>query len=213
MPTGSDPARRTRRSRPPMRVVLQAAAVSVVALLLVLLTMQVLAKGAGSHLVSEVEAGQRPRAPDFDLPVLWERAETWPGDLRGALAEGRVSPSELRGYAVVMNFWASWCVPCKAEAPRLVASAKAHAGEVVFLGVDVQDFASDARRFLERYGTNYVSVRDGGESTFEAYGLTGLPETFYLDPEGRIVAHSLGEISEEELEAGVDAALRGRPRR
>jgi cytochrome c biogenesis protein CcmG/thiol:disulfide interchange protein DsbE len=196
-----------------MRVVLQAAAVSVIALLLALLTMQVLAKGAGSHLVSEVEAGQRPRAPHFDLPVLWQRAETWPGDLRGALADGRVSPGELRGYAVVMNFWASWCVPCKAEAPLLVASAKAHAGEVVFLGVDVQDFASDARRFLERYGTNYVSVRDGGESTFEAYGLTGLPETFYLDPEGRIVAHSLGEISEEELEAGIDAALRGRRRR
>jgi cytochrome c biogenesis protein CcmG/thiol:disulfide interchange protein DsbE len=209
---GADPAR-GRRRWPPLRLVLRAAAVSVIGLLIALLTMRVLAEGAGSHLVSEVEAGERPRAPEFDLPVLWERAETWPGDLRGALADGRLSPRELRGYAVVMNFWASWCVPCKAEAPLLVASAKAHAGEVVFLGVDVQDFASDARRFLERYGTNYVSVRDGGDSTFEAYGLTGLPETFYLDQEGGIVAHSLGEISEEELAGGIDAALRGRPLR
>jgi cytochrome c biogenesis protein CcmG/thiol:disulfide interchange protein DsbE len=158
-------------------------------------------------LVSEVKAGNEPLGPDFDLPVLWPHSETWPAALRAVVRDGHVSLRELRGYPVVMNFWASWCVPCKAEAPRLVASARRHAGRVVFLGVDVQDFESDARRFLERYRTNYVSVRDGGDSTYSAYGLTGLPETYYLDGGGRIVAHSVGEISAAELEAGIETAL------
>jgi cytochrome c biogenesis protein CcmG/thiol:disulfide interchange protein DsbE len=195
------------RSR--LRVLLQAGAISIVALLLALLVLRTLAREAGPHLVSEVKAGNTPLAPDFDLPVLWPRAETWPAELRGALADGRVSPSELRGYPVVMNFWASWCVPCKAEAPRLVASARRHAGEVVFLGVDVQDFKSDARSFLERYDTSYVSVRDGGSSTYENYGLTGIPETYYLDARGRVVTHAVGEVSPQELEAGIANAVTG----
>jgi cytochrome c biogenesis protein CcmG, thiol:disulfide interchange protein DsbE len=195
-----------------LRLLLQASAVAVVALLLVLLVQRTLEKGAGAHLVSDVKAGTRPFAPEFELAVIWPRAETWPTELRRALADERVSPRELRGYPVVMNFWASWCAPCKSEAPRLNASAKAYAGRVVFLGVDVQDFESDALRFLERYETNYVSVRDGGDSTYGAYGLTGLPETYFLDREGRVIAHSLGEISEAELEAGIAAAIEGRAR-
>ena len=195
------------RSR--LRLLLQAGAVSIVALLLGLLALRTLAKQAGPHLVSEVKAGNTPLAPDFDLSVLWPHAETWPAKLRGALADDRVSLSELRGYPVVMNFWASWCVPCKAEAPRLVASAQRHAGEVVFLGVDVQDLKGDARSFLERYKTNYVSVRDGGSSTYANYGLTGLPETYYLDARGRVVDHAVGEISPEELEAGIASAIAG----
>lgn len=194
-----------------VRLVLQAGAIAVVAALLGLLVKETLAQGTGTHLISEIEAGKKPAAPEFDLPVIWPRAETWPASLHSALADERVALRELRGYPIVINFWASWCEPCKAEAPRLVASAEAHAGEVVFVGLDVQDFKSDARRFLERYQTNYVSVRDGGDSTYNAYGLTGLPETYYLDRKGRVVAHSLGEISEEELAAGVAAALAGRP--
>ncbi len=206
-----DPAPERPRRRLRLRLLLQASVLVLLALLLGLLVQRTLAQGAGTHLLSQIEAGKAPLAPDFELEVIWPHAETWPADVRGALADERLSPRELRGYPVVMNFWASWCGPCKAEAPRLTSAAREHAGEVVFLGLDVQDFESDARRFLERYDTNYVSVRDGGDSTYSDYGLTGLPETYFLDRRGRVVAHWVGEISEEELAAGVAAAIAGEP--
>jgi hypothetical protein len=69
----------------------------------------------------------------------------------------------------------------------LAALPRAHAGEVTVLGIDVQDFKSDGRRFLGRFDTPYVAVRDGGGSTYAGYGLTGVPETYWLDPRGRTV--------------------------
>jgi cytochrome c biogenesis protein CcmG, thiol:disulfide interchange protein DsbE len=194
---------RSRQGRPLWFRSLQTLALAFVAGLLVLLGWRLVDRGKGGELVSAIAADKRPLAPSFDLPVLWNHPETWPPSVRAALDDGRVSLTELRGHPVVINFWASWCVPCKAEAPRLAAAAKAHAGDVLFLGIDVQDFKSDARRFLRKHGANYVSVRDGGDSTYSAYGLTGLPESYYLDARGRIVAHDVGEVSDEELEAGI----------
>ena len=196
-----------RTSRLLLRRVLQVCALGLIAALIGLLVNQTLNKGEGQRLVSEVKAGNMPQAPNFELPVVWPHAETWPPALRGALSDGTVSLRELRGWPTVLNFWASWCSPCKDEAPRLNAAAREQMGEVVFLGVDVQDFESDARRFSERYETNYVSVRDGGDSTYSAYGLTGLPETYFLDTEGRVVEHAIGEVSTDELEAGIAKAL------
>ena len=121
-----------------------------------------------------------------------------------------MSLSELRGEPVVLNFWASWCVPCGREAPRLAASATAHRGEVVFLGLDVKDFSGDARKFLRTHKVNYVSVRDGGSRLYNEYGLTGLPETYFLDPRGRIVEHVIGEISRAQLETGIETATGNR---
>ncbi len=197
------------RRRPFWFRLLQGAAVVAVAGLLALLAWRLVAQNRGAELVSAVRTGKAPAAPPFDLPVIWPQAATWPPALRGALADGRVALRELRGYPVVINFWASWCVPCKAEAPLLAASARAHAGKVAFLGIDVQDLTSDARRFLRRHGASYVSVRDGGGSVYSSYGLTGVPETYYLDRRGRIVAHSLGQLSRDELEEGIALARRG----
>jgi cytochrome c biogenesis protein CcmG/thiol:disulfide interchange protein DsbE len=201
---------RPKRSPPSwLSLALRTLAVGVVIGLVSLLVQRTLAQGEGPHLLAAIKADKKPLAPDFHLDVLWPRAETWPAALRGAIADGKVSARELRGHPIVLNFWASWCVPCKAEAPRLVASAQAHRGEVAFLGIDVQDFKSDGRKFLTRYDTNYVSVRDGGQTTYENYGLTGIPETYYLDARGHVVAHALGEVSRQELEAGIARAIEG----
>lgn len=196
-------------SSPWLSLALRGGAVGLVIVLVGLLLQRTLARAEGPNLVAAIEADEKPLAPDFDLDVIWLRADTWPGSLRRALADGKVSPRELRGHPVVINFWASWCVPCKAEAPRLVASAQAHRDEVAFLGIDIQDFKSDARRFLTRYDTNYVSVRDGGASTQDRWGLTGVPETYYLDSRGRIVEHALGEVSPKDLEDGIAQLLEG----
>jgi cytochrome c biogenesis protein CcmG/thiol:disulfide interchange protein DsbE len=176
--------------------------------LLGLLVYRVAKGNPGRGLVASIREGKRPLAPEFHLKVLWAHTETWDARARPALADDRVSLSELRGKPLVLNFWASWCVPCGHEAPRLAASATAHRGAVVFLGLDVKDFSGDARKFLRKYKVNYVSVRDGGSSSYNNYGLTGLPETYFLDSRGHIVSHVLGEISRAQIEKGIETATR-----
>jgi cytochrome c biogenesis protein CcmG, thiol:disulfide interchange protein DsbE len=198
---------RPARANPLLRV-LQVLALAAVAGLLGLFVWRVVQAGRGGQLVAEIRSGAKPAAPQFTLPVLWARAETWPRDARGALGDGQLSLGELRGHPVVINFWASWCIPCKHEAPLLASSARAHAGKVAFLGVDIQDFRSDARRFLKRFETPYVSVHTGGGNSrvYDDYGLRGVPETYWLDARGRIVAHYPGEISRDQLEDGIRQA-------
>ncbi len=198
------------RRRSPLRLALQLSALALVGSLLALLVWRLVASSRGAELVSRIRQGEKPAAPAFVLPVIWPHAETWPRPLRPVLADGQIALAELRGHPVVLNIWASWCIPCKKEAPELAASARAHAGRVAFLGLDVQDFKSDARRFLGRYDVRYVSVRDGGGATGDAYGITGVPETYWIDARGRIVDHYPGQVSRPQLEAGIAKAQSSR---
>jgi cytochrome c biogenesis protein CcmG/thiol:disulfide interchange protein DsbE len=202
----SDPQRQL-HERSALSWALMTGSLALVFGLLGLLVYRVAQGNPGEGLVASIRDQKKPMAPHLRLKVLWSHDETWPASARASLADGRVSLSELRGWPVVVNFWASWCIPCGREAPRLNASAKAHQGEVVFLGLDVKDFSGDARKFLRKHKVNYVSVRDGGSRSYNDYGLTGLPETYFLDRRGRIVAHKLGEIRRNELESGIKQAL------
>jgi cytochrome c biogenesis protein CcmG, thiol:disulfide interchange protein DsbE len=188
-------------------LVLQGLSLGVVACLLGLLVWKVVFDKSGAHLVAAIKHGRRPVAPAFRLGVIWPHDGYWPAPLRRALDDHVVSLYELRGHPVVINFWASWCVPCKDEAPNLNASAKAHAGTVAFLGVDIQDLVPDAHKFLRQLHVAYVSVRDKSSGTYRAYGLTGVPETYYVDRRGRIVGHSIGAVSRRELEQQLAALL------
>jgi cytochrome c biogenesis protein CcmG/thiol:disulfide interchange protein DsbE len=188
---------------------LQAVALSIVVFLFGLLAWKLVTEDEGRNLISAVNAGRAPAAPPFELPVISTADDTWPGTARPALGDGWVALAELAGHAIVLNFWASWCIPCKEEAPLLAASARNNRGHVLFLGIDVQDLTSDARRFLRKTKANYPSVRDGPGGTYSRFGLTGVPETYYLDARHRIVAHTVGQVSRDELQTGVATAIRG----
>jgi len=174
--------------------------------LLTLLIVHFFAANRGAELVKAIRTGERPAAPAFTLPVIWTDSPTWPASLRPLLQQPKLALRQLRGYPVVLNFWASWCIPCKKEAPRLDAVAREHVGDVVFLGIDVQDGKSDARSFLGHHDVRYASVHDNSGLTYGGYGLTGVPETYWLDARGRIVAHFAGAVSTAQLEDGIRAA-------
>ena len=187
--------------------VLRAVAVGLVAALLGLLVWDLVDTSSGASFVTKIDHAKAPPAPQFTLPVLWDRRENWPSALRPRLDDGRLTIAELRGFPVVVNFWASWCIPCREEAPDFSAVAKRYAGRVAFLGIDTQDLKSAAKRFLRRYEVNYVSVRDRTDRTYSAYGLTGVPETYFVDRRGRALSHAVGAIARKDLEQAVRALL------
>ncbi|HET7127530.1 MAG TPA: TlpA disulfide reductase family protein [Gaiellaceae bacterium] len=184
------------RLRGNVHLLVQACGLSIVVLLLVLLAVRLVSDGSGRRLDRALAAGKSPAAPDFSL--------------RRLNGEGQLRLVSLRGKAVVLNFWASWCVPCKQEAPLLEAAAKRfRSAEVVVVGVDAQDFRSDARRFIKRYGLSYPIVRDGRGSTLTHYDVTGFPETWFVDRSGHVVGeHVTGPLTRERLLRNIGIAMK-----
>lgn len=182
-------------------------AVLLILAIVALLVWATLASSRGQGFVQQIANGKRPAAPAFDLPVIWKETGTWPAVVRGKIDDGKLSLADLRGQVVVVNFYASWCVTCRDEAPYLRRAAARYAGRVVFVGLDVQDLATDGIRFARHWRFNYGAIRDRDGRVYRAFGLTGVPETFYLDRRGRAVAHSPGGVETEGLERGIAAAL------
>ena len=122
--------------------------------------------------------------------------------------QGKVSLASYRGKAVVLNFWASWCNPCKSEAKVLQRDWTQYRDRVVFLGVDYHDLSSDARRFVDVHGLTFPMLDDGsGDVTHGKYGITQVPETFVVSRTGRIVAHLAGPITNPTFAAEFRSAL------
>jgi cytochrome c biogenesis protein CcmG/thiol:disulfide interchange protein DsbE len=116
--------------------------------------------------------------------------------------------SSYRGQVVVLNFFASWCAPCRQEASDLEQTWRDYQGqEVQFLGIAYKDAASKAQAFLDEFGVTYPSAAETGNRTARAYGVTGVPETFIVDQQGQLVHHFVGPITEEELRAVLDQVL------
>ena len=117
--------------------------------------------------------------------------------LRRLDGSGSVSLASLRGKPVVLNFWASWCVPCKSEAKALEQAWTRYRGRgVEFLGVDFHDVTGDARRFVAAHSLTFPMVQDGSGDVTGSYGISQVPETYVLDRHGRVVLHLAGPITE-----------------
>ena len=103
--------------------------------------------------------------------------------------------SELRGKGVVVNFWASWCVPCRTEAPILEDFWKREKDQgIIFVGLDYLDQDHKAKEFLNEFGITYPNGPDLQSDAARNYGITGVPETFFIGPDGTVKANKIGEI-------------------
>ena len=146
-------------------------------------------------------------APVVDLPLLG-------GEDDGAPETASVE--DYRGNWVLVNVWASWCIPCEDEAPDLVAFQKEHgrpgsAGDPGFtiLGVNTQDGTDDALEFVAEYDLNYPSIRDGSGDYADDLGATGVPESVLLDPDGNVAYARTGQVDAELLDANVLPLIEG----
>ena len=141
-----------------------------------------------------IARGKTVRAPSFRLSRL--------------SGGGNVSLAALRGHAVVVNFWASDCYPCKQEMPRLEAAARRWTGkDVAVVGIDVLDSRSAARSFARRHGVTYALGFDRLGDTASRYGVAYTPTTFFIDRRGLIVKRILGPVTDRELDAEIGHAL------
>ena len=107
----------------------------------------------------------------------------------------------LRGRPVVVNIWASWCIPCRAEAPILRRAADETAGTVVFLGVDAKDGLGAARKFMSEFSISYPNVFDEAGEVPQLVGLRGYPTTMAIDRTGKVRGSSYGGLTENRLAA------------
>lgn len=132
---------------------------------------------------------QGKSAPDFTLAILNGESK-------------QISLSSLKGKAVMLNFWSSSCIPCQQEAPFLQQTwtklqSSASTKDVVLLGLDSSDpNIQDAQNFLSTYGITYPNIRDNGTQTGFDYGITGWPETFFIDKNGIVSSHWRGPLDE-----------------
>jgi cytochrome c biogenesis protein CcmG/thiol:disulfide interchange protein DsbE len=172
----------------------------VVVLVLVLLIVGLANRGVSTSIDDSLAAGNRVDAPALALPVLSAGSS---GDVGADGAQ--LNLAELRGRPVLVNFWASWCEPCRDEAPVIEGIwRRVRPQGVAVLGLDTEDVTSDARAFMRRYGMTYPSVRDGTDASKRAWELTGVPESFLIDKQGRIALHITGPIAAEQADVVVD---------
>jgi cytochrome c biogenesis protein CcmG/thiol:disulfide interchange protein DsbE len=152
--------------------------------LLALLAYGIVSNQTSESIDSQLAAGKRPASPHVSLPPLDGGAG--------------VPLSSYRGKVVVLNFWASWCPPCKEEAPVLARwQPRLKARNSTIVGVDVLDVRSDAQSFIADHKLDFPQLRDADGSNLKSFQVVGYPETIVLDRRGRIAATSRGAVNEK----------------
>lgn len=158
------------------------------------------------------------------LPILalmavfgWKMFDSARGQVNSGLAPdftlalfdgGQFTLSELRGQIIVVNFWASWCIPCRDEAPILEHTWRRYRDRgVVFIGVDYLDTDKEARAFLEEFDVTYPNGPDLGTRIADDYRIKGVPETFFIARDGRVADLEIGPLTETRLVKAIETLL------
>lgn len=139
-------------------------------------------------------------APDFELTLF--------KGFEGNAGQNPINLSDLKGKVVVLNFWASWCIPCTQEAADLQATYQKYQDkDVVFLGVDWTDIEGDALNYLNRFGVTYANGPDLGTRIGPRYHITGVPETYVIDRAGNVQFTKISPVTVAELSGVIDRLL------
>jgi len=147
--------------------------------------------GTTTHVLSGRSGG---KAPVFSLSVVSEPNRT-------------VSSSQFSGEDLVLNFWASWCFPCRQEMPTLQAASLRLHGKVRFVGIDTNDTRSAAQSFLGRVHVSYVTLFDPGGDVAGSYGLFGLPTTVFVSHTGIVLGRHSGQLDAASLQSALTQAF------
>ena len=137
-------------------------------------------------------------APNFSLAALGNHSSL-----------ATISPASYKGQQVVLNFWTSTCGPCIDEAPLLQKQWQSVQSKgIVFIGIDFQDTAKDGGNFLQKYGITYANVLDATGSIAISYGVTGVPETIFINRQGVVVSRVIGELTGQTLQSNLQLISR-----
>ena len=163
----------------------------VFAFVIVLAVIALFAVGIQIRSAKPVEKGM---APQFTLPLF---------------SGGTFSLAEQRGKVVVVNFWASWCIPCRKEAPILENTWRKYKDRgVVFVGVDYVDTDKEAMAFIQEFNVTYPNGPDIGTETSRAYRIQGVPETYFVGKDGMLYGNHIGPIDQATLSAKIEEVLK-----
>lgn len=139
-------------------------------------------------------------APDFTIT-------TYDTNQIGSYSDTKIQLSRLKGKVVVLNIWASYCEPCKDEAPMLERVWRdLEDNDVVFIGVANNDVERNSLAYLDEFGVTYPNAPDEGGKIYDRYGASGIPETFIIAPDGKVTKHFISGMSERELRSAIDKA-------
>lgn len=135
--------------------------------------------------------------PQAELPLIYPPAS------------GEASLADYEGEWVLANIWASWCNPCRDEAPLLRRFGREHRGALTIVGIDTQDNSDDALAFVEEFNLTYDQLHDGSGDYADDVGATGVPESILIDPSGNVAYHVPGAVTEEVLRDQIEPLIEG----